>query len=57
MRALVVNCSAPHYNLGAVKIRDWLLADGHQVTLTDGWCGAGFYALRPLAREMRPGWD
>jgi len=47
-RALVVNCSAPHYNLGALKLRDWLVAQGETVTLADGDPGlfaVGFEAV------------
>src|SRR5712692_3768293 len=36
MRALVINCSAPHYNLGARKLTDWLRAQGYDVTYGDG---------------------
>jgi hypothetical protein len=36
MRALVVNCSAPHYNLGAKKCADWLRALGYAVS---EWAG------------------
>jgi len=36
MRALVVNCSAPHYNLGAHKLADWLAEQGHTVSYWDG---------------------
>ena len=35
-RALVVNCSAPHYNLGARKCTDWLKAQGYVVAYSDG---------------------
>jgi hypothetical protein len=31
-RAIVINCSHPHYNLGAAKLRDWLLREGWNVT-------------------------
>jgi hypothetical protein len=31
-RALVVNCSAPHYNVGALKLAGWLAAEGWTVT-------------------------
>ena len=34
--ALVVNCSAPHYNLGASKMADWLDGDGYPVTRWQG---------------------
>lgn len=34
--ALVVNCSAPHYNLGAAKRANWLRAQGWQVTEAAG---------------------
>jgi hypothetical protein len=36
MKALVVNCSAPHYNLGARKLVDWLTSQEHQVAYYDG---------------------
>lgn len=36
MKALVVNCSAPHYNLGARKCADWLRSEGHTVAYHDG---------------------
>lgn len=36
MKAAVVNCSAPHYNLGAAKLSDWLREEGWQV---DTWGG------------------
>jgi hypothetical protein len=35
-RALVVNCSAPHYNLGARKLADWLTSEGWAVAYQDG---------------------
>jgi hypothetical protein len=34
--ALVVNCSAPHYNLGAAKLADWLPSQGYAVTTAAG---------------------
>jgi hypothetical protein len=64
MLALVVNCSAPHYNLGALKLLDWLHSEGHQVTLADGDPGlfaVGYDAVylslvfswhAPIAREI-----
>ena len=45
MRALIVNCSAPHYNLGARKLHDWLRAEGYAVTYQDGdhgWLTLGY---------------
>lgn len=36
MRAIVVNCSAPAYNLGAAKLANWLEAQGWQVTRYGG---------------------
>jgi hypothetical protein len=30
-RAIVINCSHPRYNLGAAKLRDWLLREGWDV--------------------------
>lgn len=63
-RALVVNCSAPHYNLGAAKLSDWLRSEGHAVTEAAG--DPGMFALgydlvalsvifswhAPIAREI-----
>lgn len=34
--ALVINCSAPHYNLGAHKLADWLREQGYGVSLLEG---------------------
>jgi hypothetical protein len=39
VKSLVVNCSAPHYNLGARKLADWLIAQGDEVSLHDGHPG------------------
>lgn len=36
MKALVVNCSAPHYNLGAAKLADWLAERGDTVVRAEG---------------------
>lgn len=35
-KALVVNCSAPHYSLGAAKLADWLKGEGYEVTTSPG---------------------
>lgn len=35
-RALVMNASAPHYNLGARKLADWLTTQGYAVDYHDG---------------------
>lgn len=45
MKALVVNCSAPHYNLGASKLADWLVASGHVVERAQG--DPGLFAGEP----------
>jgi pyruvate-formate lyase-activating enzyme len=34
--ALVVNCSASHYNLGAAKLADWLRSEGYEVETAKG---------------------
>jgi hypothetical protein len=64
MRALVVNCSAPHYNLGAAKLTDWLRSRGDDVSAWEGDPGAfsiGFDVVAlsvifswhaPIAREI-----
>lgn len=31
MKASVINCSAPYYNLGAAKLTNWLRREGHQI--------------------------
>jgi hypothetical protein len=36
MKAVVINCSAPHYNLGARKCADWLRELGYQTHYHDG---------------------
>lgn len=36
MNAAVINCSAPHYNLGAHKLADWLCEQGYTITRLDG---------------------
>ena len=35
-RALVVNCSTPHYNLGACKLSHWLSEHGYHTTSMEG---------------------
>ena len=45
MTACVVNCSAPHYNLGASKLVDWLKSCGYEVTRYEGnvgWLVGGY---------------
>jgi hypothetical protein len=42
-RAMVVNVSAPHYNLGAQKLRDWLASNEWEVDLFEG--DPGMFAL------------
>lgn len=63
-KALVVNVSAPHYNLGTHKLRDWLLQEGWQVEMVDGDPGYFSYGYdlvclsviftwhAPIAREI-----
>ncbi len=41
--AVVINCSAPHYNLGARKCADWLRSLAYQVAYYDG--DPGMWAL------------
>lgn len=64
MKALVVNCSERHYNLGAVKLANWLRAAGHEVTTAAGDPGIFAYGFdqvflsviftwhAPLARDI-----
>lgn len=43
MKAIVINCSAQHYNLGAHKLSDWLRTEGWDVTLNNG--DPGLFAI------------
>lgn len=43
MRIAIVNCSAPHYNLGAHKLADWLREQGHALAWFDGDPGLFIY--------------
>lgn len=64
MRAIVINCSKPHYNLGARKLTDWLREQGHDVSYSDGDPGLFGYGFdlvclsvifswhAPVAREI-----
>lgn len=63
MQATVINVSAPHYNLGARKLADWLRSEGHVVEYHDGDPGMFLQAElvcisvifswhAPLAREI-----
>ena len=36
MKAIVINCSAKHYNLGQAKLADWLTSQGHTVEAHSG---------------------
>lgn len=36
LKALVINCSAPHYNLGAHKLADWLCEQRYEVARVEG---------------------
>lgn len=63
-RAVVVNCSAPHYNLGAAKLASWLRSGGYEVESRQGDPGLFGYDFdlvalsvifswhAPLAREI-----
>lgn len=64
MKTLVVNCSAPHYSLGAAKLADWLRSQGHCVDRAAGDPGVFGYGYdlvclsvvfswhAPLARDI-----
>lgn len=63
-KSLVVNCSAPHYNLGARKCFDWLRSQGHETAYHDGdpglweldadsvWLSVIFSWHAPVARQI-----
>lgn len=43
MKATIINCSAPHYNLGAAKLADWLRSQGYAVDCYSGDPGLFVY--------------
>lgn len=55
-RALVINCSAPHYNLGARKLADWLRADGIEVDVRQGDPGLFSYGYDLVALSVIFSW-
>lgn len=55
-RALVVNCSAPHYNLGAAKLADWLRSDGIEVDVRQGDPGLFSYGYDLVALSVIFSW-
>lgn len=56
MRALVVNCSAPHYNLGAAKCANWLQAEGWDVDTAAGDPGLFAYGHDLVALSVIFSW-
>jgi hypothetical protein len=56
VKALVVNCSAPRYNLGAAKCADWLRTQGHQVTVIGGDPGMLTYGYELVALSVIFSW-
>lgn len=56
MNALVVNCSKPHYNLGARKLADWLEGEGHVVTRAEGNPGLEIYGFDVVALSVIFSW-
>lgn len=64
MKELVVNCSAPHYNLGALKLFDWRKSEGVDVEYCNGdpglftgtpdrvWLSVIFSWHAPIASEI-----
>lgn len=56
MKALVVNCSAPHYNLGAAKCADWLRLQGYAVEAWDGDPGAFSFGFDVVALSVIFSW-
>lgn len=56
MRALVVNCSAPHYNLGAAKLSAWLTSEGHEVVTAAGDPGLYSFGFDLVALSVIFSW-
>jgi hypothetical protein len=55
-KAIVVNCSAPHYNLGALKCSDWLTAQGYSVTYSEGDSGLWSYDAELICLSVIFSW-
>lgn len=55
-RALVVNCSAPHYNLGAAKLADWLDGQGYEVSRCQGDPGLFGYGAELVCLSVIFSW-
>ena len=56
MRTLVINCSAPHYNLGAHKLADWLRTHGDDVTYAEGDPGLFAYGYDRVCLSVIFSW-
>ena len=56
MRTLVINCSAPHYNLGVDKLTDWLRTQGDEVTVSDGDPGLFAYGFDRVCLSVIFSW-
>ena len=56
MRTLIVNCSAPHYNLGAHKLADWLRTHGDTVTYAEGDPGLFAYGYDRVCLSVIFSW-
>lgn len=56
MKALVVNCSAPHYNLGAQKLAAWLSEQGHTVEMAEGDPGLYSFGFDLVALSVIFSW-
>jgi pyruvate-formate lyase-activating enzyme len=56
MRTLIVNCSTPHYNLGAQKLAHWLRTQGDTVTWADGDPGLFAYGYDRVCLSVIFSW-
>lgn len=56
MRTLVINCSAPQYNLGASKLADWLQTQGQTVTRQEGDPGLFVYGYDRVCLSVIFSW-
>lgn len=55
--AIVINCSPPHYNLGANKLRDWLIEQEWSVDYYDGDPGMFAYGYDLVCLSVIFSWD
>src|SRR6201999_944960 len=57
MKAIVINRSAKHYNLGQAKLADWLKSQGYAVEVHSGDPGLFAYGFDLVCLSVIFSWD